>query len=418
MSMTGERLALLDRFACAGAACEDTCCRGWDMQVDAVHVERYRAERPDLLDAVDPNGGAPVMRRKGTSGTCVMLHDGLCGIHAKSGTDLLGDACHFFPRATRKVGGAASMTATLSCPGIARLALFGEAGGIGRAPAAFDRLPQALREVAPDGIPGDHARAVRDALSGMADDATAPTERALLRIVTVARSLTRLPAGSWHDAIGFLIRTVDQRLPEPAAHPLDGVRLVQTLHGLMAASRHLPSSRLLATVDAMEKAVAIRVDPTTLDVWPGGDMTAAETALAARAHAHAPRLDPLLRRWLALELATAEFPFAGLGTTVEDRATILAVRFATVRLALLAHATDDALPDEATTVRVVQSLARFLDHLADPALSMSLYREAGWHRAGRLAGLIGGDPANSAGQSVPHPATLAQCGRAAADVST
>jgi len=408
--MTGERLALLERFACAGAACEDTCCRGWDMQVDAAHVTRYRDERPDLLAAVDPNGGSPVMRRAGPEGTCVMLRGGLCGIHAAEGTDLLGDACHFFPRATRKVGGRASMTASLACPGIARLALYGE-DGASRAPAAFDRLPEGLREVAPDGLTGEEARAVREAFAALAADPAAAPERALLRVVTVARTLTRLPARDWAGAMGFLARTVDERLPAADVHPLDAVRLVQTLHGLMAASRHLPSPRLLATVADMERATAVRVDPTSLDVWPAGDLQQAADTLAARRVRHAAALDRLLRRWLGHELATAEFPFAGLGATPEDRATILAVRFATVRLALLALATDVAPPAEADAVRAVQSLARFLGHLADPTLSLGLYRDAGWLRAGRLAGVVLAHPAEVAGQALPHPAIPA--GRAA-----
>jgi hypothetical protein len=38
---------------------------------------------------------------------------------------------------------------------------------------------------------------------------------------------------------------------------------------------------------------------------------------------------------------------------------------------------------------VIQSLARFLDHLADPTFSLMAYEEAGWHKEGRLRGLIG-----------------------------
>jgi len=34
---------------------------------------------------------------------------------------MLGDACHFFPRATRSIGERTIMSASMSCPEIARL---------------------------------------------------------------------------------------------------------------------------------------------------------------------------------------------------------------------------------------------------------------------------------------------------------
>lgn len=56
----------------------------------------------------------------------------------------------------------------------------------------------------------------------------------------------------------------------------------------------------------------------------------------------------------------------------------------------MSHLTEDnAAPDEATVVRVVQSLSRFLDHLADPTFSRMAYEEAGWFREGRLRALMG-----------------------------
>jgi len=48
-----------------------------------------------------------------------------------------------------------------------------------------------------------------------------------------------------------------------------------------------------------------------------------------------------------------------------------------------------SLLTEEELVRVIQGLSRFLDHLADPTLSIKIYQEVGWLREARLRSLIG-----------------------------
>ncbi len=68
----------------------------------------------------------------------------------------------------------------------------------------------------------------------------------------------------------------------------------------------------------------------------------------------------------------------------------MGVRFAVVSLALMsACAVQGGVLEENDQVRIVQSLARVLDHLADPALSLQIYEEPGWLREGRLRALMG-----------------------------
>jgi hypothetical protein len=45
---------------------------------------------------------------------------------------------------------------------------------------------------------------------------------------------------------------------------------------------------------------------------------------------------------------------------------------------------------EETVVRVVQSLSRILDHLGDPAFSLSIFTETGWITEPRMRGLLQG----------------------------
>ncbi|MBY0406929.1 MAG: flagellin lysine-N-methylase, partial [Rickettsiales bacterium] len=138
MSFPILRHASLDAFQCLGGECEDTCCKTWSMQVDEDTVNRYRNEAPELLAAVEPAEETPwIMRKDPDTGYCIKLDGGLCGIHKQYGDRFLGDACHFYPRITRTLGSATLMTATLSCPEITRLALFGAPHAY--APAETDR---------------------------------------------------------------------------------------------------------------------------------------------------------------------------------------------------------------------------------------------------------------------------------------
>jgi hypothetical protein len=97
----------------------------------------------------------------------------------------------------------------------------------------------------------------------------------------------------------------------------------------------------------------------------------------------------LLKRYLAMQLSLALFPFAGFGETLPQRAAVIGIRMATVRLGLMslcdaAH----GLPAQKDVVRVVQSLSRFLDHLGSAEFSLKIYEETGWLKGPRLRGLL------------------------------
>lgn len=218
------------------------------------------------------------------------------------------------------------------------------------------------------------------------DDNIAP-ERAVSRLLTIAISLDTVAPETWADGINVLINTADMRLQAPQTKPADAYLLVQCLAGLLHAAKKTARPRLDATMQQMFDALHITLDPATLDVMQDPKHLDAAQNLHEKPQ---NQLQPILRRWLAAQFTMMSYPFAGLGETMLERTQLLAVRFATTKLALLAHM-DEAgnLPDDATTIRVIQSLSRFLDHLADPELSFRLYEQAGWLTESRLRGLVG-----------------------------
>jgi len=88
---------------------------------------------------------------------------------------------------------------------------------------------------------------------------------------------------------------------------------------------------------------------------------------------------PILKNYLQMQLSLSLFPFSGLGSNLSERITIIGVRLATIKLALMSACSigDGALPQE-VVVRVVQSLSRIMDHLGDPSFSLQIYAETGW----------------------------------------
>lgn len=114
-------------FRCIAAACPDSCCKEWAVQIDEESADRYRAlegalgddlraflqeEDGDTILALTPDGRCPMWRA-----------DGLCRIHAQLGEDWLCHTCREFPRLRHDYGDFVELGLELSCPEAARLIL-------------------------------------------------------------------------------------------------------------------------------------------------------------------------------------------------------------------------------------------------------------------------------------------------------
>jgi lysine-N-methylase len=119
-------------FRCIGADCEDTCCIGWQVNVDKNTYEAYgRCEDPNLgprlRELVTINVGSTSdesYARIGLSGaSCPFLADGLCGIQIGLGETYLSTVCAKFPRVASVVDDVLERSLDLSCPEAARLML-------------------------------------------------------------------------------------------------------------------------------------------------------------------------------------------------------------------------------------------------------------------------------------------------------
>jgi lysine-N-methylase len=373
------------QFNCLGDACEDTCCKGWGMQVDAGMVEKYRREAPELLEAVTSGEAEHIMKRDPQTDYCVKFEGGWCGIHKTRGTAFLGDACHFFPRITRQLGAMPLQTASLSCPEVARLTLL--------QPAAFtlqeipdERLPYSLRNYLPEGMTEASALAIHQAFLEKAGDTTESAESILCILHSAAQSLEIIPQSQWPEAVPVYLKMAQSRVPQPETHPADPFNLFFALLGLIGAAKPAGRPRLDAITTSIQKALKIQ-PPSEAggSVALGEENLAAWQQMQARWQEQSAHWQPPLKRWIQAQLSAALFPFAGFGGSLSERMVIIAVRFATLKLALMA---EENLT-ETDFIRITQSLARFMDHLADPTLSLQIYTETGWTKPARLRALLG-----------------------------
>lgn len=359
--------------------------------MDEATFQKYQAQAPELVDAVAVgHDGGHIMRRDKTTDFCVKFADGLCSIHGEYGSDFLGDACHFFPRVTRQIGDGVMMTATLSCPETVRLALFAEDGFALNA-GMIDRLPNSMKNYGTEKLDSAQSLAVHQAFVDAALDESHSPEHNMARIISVAHSLAAFGVDSWSMAVPFYLKSASERLPEAEAKDADPFNLLHALMGLVAATGQQKRPRLRDSIADMEKALNVELDWEGMGIRATGDSVAAYRKIQAQwQEKYAEALHPTLRRWIAAQLSIALFPFAGFGADAAERAVLMGVRFATIRLALIcACAEAGQVIDEAQQVRVIQSLARVLDHLADPTLSLKIYDEPGWLREPRLRALMG-----------------------------
>lgn len=118
--------AYFDDFCCIASLCPDSCCKEWDVQVDAQSADIYRHLLGPLGDRLREvlyveDGDTYIAI---VDGHCPMWRaDGLCRIQAELGEDALCKTCRDFPRLTHDYGDFVERGLELSCPEAARIIL-------------------------------------------------------------------------------------------------------------------------------------------------------------------------------------------------------------------------------------------------------------------------------------------------------
>ena len=115
-----------NKFRCIADKCLDSCCQGWEVDVDEETAAYYRSLEGDLGDRLrrvlqTVEGESSMILE---DGRCPMWReDGLCHIQAQLGEEALCHTCHTFPRLRHDYGDFIERGLELSCPEAARMIL-------------------------------------------------------------------------------------------------------------------------------------------------------------------------------------------------------------------------------------------------------------------------------------------------------
>ncbi len=116
-------------FKCIAGDCTDTCCAGWQVDVDDASFDYYRTvpgefgERLRSVMVEGKNGCEGQFRIRG-DGRCPFLNDdNLCDLYSALGEDALCVTCAQYPRYTCEFGNLRETGIALSCKTAARLIL-------------------------------------------------------------------------------------------------------------------------------------------------------------------------------------------------------------------------------------------------------------------------------------------------------
>jgi len=119
-------------FRCVGAEREDTCCIGWNVNVDKRTYDAYQSCQdptlgPRLRELVVINIGGKsdddYARIALTSEGCPFLKEQLCSIHRTLGEAYLSNMCATYPRILNVVDDVLERSLDLACPEAARIVL-------------------------------------------------------------------------------------------------------------------------------------------------------------------------------------------------------------------------------------------------------------------------------------------------------
>lgn len=132
-----------DKFKCIGGICEDSCCIGWEVEVDEDTYEYYTNVKGEFGDRLkknmaDDDEKSFVIKK---NGRCPFLNDeNLCDIYTELGEEHLCSVCTDFPRIFAQIGDYKQVVVSVSCMEVGRI-VFGDIKPIKFTVRKDDELP-------------------------------------------------------------------------------------------------------------------------------------------------------------------------------------------------------------------------------------------------------------------------------------
>lgn len=172
-----------DQFRCTAGKCSDTCCAGWEIDIDPDTKEYYESiEGPfgrELREQIDELEDGTVCFRLGEGERCPFLNDeNLCEVILELGEDALCEICREHPRFYEQIGDRMEMGIGLCCEESCRL-LFEQTDPLRFITTTVGELPDVM--VVPDS--GMRVFKLRDEAFELVQDRSLPLRVRMHRLI-------------------------------------------------------------------------------------------------------------------------------------------------------------------------------------------------------------------------------------------
>lgn len=114
-----------ENFKCIASACSDSCCAGWEVDLDDESYSRYEKVEGSFGDRLRSEM-SQVGEKHFTihNKRCPFLNcENLCDIYTEMGEEALCETCTNFPRCYEEYGSTREMALSMACPEVVRLML-------------------------------------------------------------------------------------------------------------------------------------------------------------------------------------------------------------------------------------------------------------------------------------------------------
>ncbi len=396
----------VQRFACTGAQCEDTCCSGWTVLIDKKTYQSYRQTKtPPLAGRLDsqvkpmrgPASDASFARieLRPDTGECPMLEERLCAVQNALGEDKLSNVCFTYPRKVQQVGDVCQQALTLSCPEAARLALLAD-DAFEFVESAIAVRPAVVEQVQPKwGLSLEQMNEVRFFCLQIVRGEGLQLWQKLAMLGLFCESLAQALQAGEPERLDDTMQSTRALITSGQATDL--LASVAPQHDMQALTFDLlwrfsktvhmrPTHRMV--FDAM--ANGLGADPQTGEVPQAQliDRYQQGLALLPTALQDAPAL---MQNWVLNDMLHGIFPFgADNNAKPQEQFLRLATRYGLVRFMLAVQCRADApLPGVPALVRTVQVFARRFQHDSGFAAQVdTCLKSLGWDPLDKIFRLL------------------------------
>ena len=111
-------------FKCVASECTDTCCAGWEINIDAHSLERYRKVEGGFGNRLRNSIHWKEKCFDQYQNRCAFLNEeNLCDIYTECGENMLCNTCKSYPRHIEEFEDLREVSLAISCPAAAKLVL-------------------------------------------------------------------------------------------------------------------------------------------------------------------------------------------------------------------------------------------------------------------------------------------------------